>query len=51
MQFVKPEARSAVRALKTVAEMTVLATTGWPVELMRNVPEPLKDIIYTSVMA
>ena len=42
MQFVRPEARSAVRALKTVAEMTVLATTGWPVELMRNVPLPLK---------
>jgi uncharacterized protein YhhL (DUF1145 family) len=44
MQFVRPVARSAVNALKTVAEMTVLATTGWPAELMRNVPDPLKLI-------
>jgi hypothetical protein len=30
--------------LKTVADMTVLATTGWPVVLIKNVPLPLKLI-------
>jgi len=44
MQFVKPEAKSVVKALKTVADMTVLATTGWPVVLIKNVPLPLKLI-------
>jgi len=37
----RPVARSEVSALKTVAEMTVLATTGWPAELIKNVPLPL----------
>jgi hypothetical protein len=48
MQLVKPVARSAVRALKTVDEITVLATTGWPAELMTNTPLPLKLIAASS---
>ena len=38
---VKPVARSAVRALKAVDVMVVPVTTGWPVLLILNVPEPL----------
>jgi hypothetical protein len=41
IQVDKPLARSAVNALNVVAEMTVLATTGWPAELMTKVPLPL----------
>ena len=37
----RPVPKSAVSALKAVLEMTVPETTGWPVELMTNVPEPL----------
>ena len=37
----KPVARSAVSALNAVDEMTVPVTTGWPVLLTTNVPEPL----------
>jgi hypothetical protein len=44
MTVERPVARSAVRALNAVDEMTVPATTGWPAVLIRNVPEPLKDI-------
>ena len=46
IQVVRPFARSAVSALNVVALMTVLATTGWPAELMTNVPEPLKLMVY-----
>jgi hypothetical protein len=38
---VRPFARSVVKALNTLEEMTVPVTTGWPVELMLNVPDPL----------
>ena len=38
---VRPVARSAVRALKAVDVMVVPVTTGWPVLLILNVPEPL----------
>lgn len=41
MAVLRPVARSAVRALKTLAEMIVPVTTGWPVVLMLNVPDPL----------
>jgi hypothetical protein len=37
----KPVAKSAVRALKAVEEMTVPATTGCPDVFIWNVPEPL----------
>jgi hypothetical protein len=37
----RPVPRSAVSALKTELEITVPVTTGWPVLLMTNVPEPL----------
>jgi hypothetical protein len=37
----KPVAKSAVSALNAVDEMTVPVTTGWPLEFMENVPEPL----------
>jgi hypothetical protein len=37
----RPVAKSAVRALKTVEEMVVPVTTGWPELLITNVPEPL----------
>jgi hypothetical protein len=37
----RPTPKSAVRALKAVADMTVPATTGCPAELMLNVPLPL----------
>jgi hypothetical protein len=37
----RPVARSAVSALKTLLEMTVPVTTGWPVLLMLKVPLPL----------
>ena len=36
-----PVAKSAVSELNTVSDMTVVATTGWPVELITNVPLPL----------
>jgi hypothetical protein len=37
----KPVAKSAVSALNAVDDMTVPVTTGWPVLLITNVPEPL----------
>jgi hypothetical protein len=37
----KPVAKSAVRALNAVDDMTVPVTTGWPALLIWNVPEPL----------
>jgi hypothetical protein len=37
----RPVARSAVRALNAVDDMTVPVTTGWPVLLIRKVPLPL----------
>ena len=49
IQVDRPVARSAVNWLKTVDEMTVLATTGWPAELMRNVPDPLNDITHPPI--
>jgi len=36
-----PVARSAVSALNAVLLIVVLVTTGWPAELITNVPEPL----------
>lgn len=51
IQVDRPVARSAVNWLKTVDEMTVLATTGCPAELMRNVPDPLKLIALPSSCA
>jgi hypothetical protein len=36
-----PVAKSAVRELKVDELITVPVTTGWPVELMTNVPLPL----------
>ena len=36
-----PVAKSAVRALNAVDDMTVPVTTGWPVLLIWNVPLPL----------
>jgi len=42
-----PVARSAVSALNAVDEMTVPVITGWPLELIWNVPEPLKDTVIT----
>jgi hypothetical protein len=47
IQVERPVAISAVKALKTVAEATVLATTGCPEELMTKVPEPLKLMGYS----
>ena len=41
MAVVSPVARSVVNALNADAVMTVPATTGWPVELIVNVPLPL----------
>ena len=41
MAVLRPVPKSAVSALKAVLEMTVPETTGWPVVLMTNVPEPL----------
>ena len=37
----RPVPRSAVSALKSVDEMTVPVTTGWPLLLTLKVPEPL----------
>ena len=37
----RPVPRSAVSALNAVEEMTVPVTTGWPDELITNVPLPL----------
>ena len=37
----KPVAKSAVSALNAVDDMTVPVTTGWPLLLTTNVPEPL----------
>jgi hypothetical protein len=37
-QVERPVARSAVSALNAVDDMTVPVTTGWPVELIENVP-------------
>jgi hypothetical protein len=37
----RPVARSAVSALNAVDDMTVPVTTGWPLLLTTNVPEPL----------
>jgi hypothetical protein len=37
----RPVAKSAVSALNAVDEMTVPVTTGWPLLLITNVPEPL----------
>jgi hypothetical protein len=37
----KPVAKSAVSALNAVDDMTVPVTTGWPAELIWNVPLPL----------
>jgi hypothetical protein len=37
----RPVAKSAVRALNAVDDMTVPVTTGWPAVLMLNVPLPL----------
>ena len=37
----RPVAKSAVRALNAVDDMTVPVTTGWPVVFMLNVPLPL----------
>lgn len=39
----RPVATSAVNALKTLAFISVLATTGCPVEFMTKVPELLYD--------
>ena len=38
---VRPVARSAVRALNAVDEMTVPVTTGWPAVFTLKVPLPL----------
>ena len=43
MQVDSPVAMSAVKALKTVDEIVVPVTTGWPVELIEKVPEE-KDV-------
>jgi hypothetical protein len=37
----RPVAKSAVSALNAVDDMTVPVTTGWPAELIWNVPLPL----------
>jgi Fe-S oxidoreductase len=37
----RPVAKSAVRALNAVDDMTVPVTTGWPAELMEKTPLPL----------
>ena len=37
----RPVAKSAVSALNAVDDMTVPVTTGWPLLLIWNVPEPL----------
>jgi hypothetical protein len=37
----RPVPRSAVSALNAVDDMTVPVTTGWPLLLITNVPEPL----------
>ena len=37
----RPVAKSAVSALNAVDEITVPVTTGWPLLLTTNVPEPL----------
>ena len=37
----KPVAKSAVRALKAVEDITVPSTTGWPEVFIWNVPLPL----------
>jgi hypothetical protein len=37
----RPVAKSAVSALNAVDDMTVPVTTGWPLLLITNVPEPL----------
>ena len=34
----RPVAKSAVSALNAVEDMTVPVTTGWPLELIENVP-------------
>src|SRR3990167_9727146 len=47
MQVERPVARSAVRALKAVEDMTVPVTTGWPAVLIEKVPLE-KDICYPS---
>jgi hypothetical protein len=48
MAVERPVARSAVRALNAVDEITVPETTGWPAVLIKNVPEPLKAICVYS---
>src|SRR6185295_5493100 len=50
MQVESPVARSAVRALNVVDEITVPVTTGWPVELILKVPLE-KDILYPFYFA
>jgi len=39
-----------VSALNTVSEMVVPATTGWPAELIRNVPAPLYAMLWAFLV-